>query len=141
MANLSIYLPVFRHYNKMFSFYQQELQAKNKKNYSKAKSIGIRPKEPLTVLWIKRWQNRVGFIHSPMTAGIIGTSGENRFKTFTLIKQALDPEDEDQALIANWGDNITKVAPAAISEEEVMGYILGIVLLAEAKQPQLIFDP
>ena len=43
-------------------------------------------------------------------------------------------------LIANWGEDITNDAPAAISEEEVMGNILGIVLLAEAKQLKLIFD-
>ena len=125
----------------MFSFYQQELREKIEKNCSKAKSIGIRPTEPLAVSWIKRSQNRSGFIHSPMTAGIIGMSGKNRFETFTLIKQALDPEDEDQALIANWEEDITKVAPTAISAEEITGNILGIVSLAKAKQLELIFDP
>jgi hypothetical protein len=125
----------------MFSFYQRELQDKIEKNYSKAKSIGIRPTEPLAVSWIKRSQNRVGFIHSPMTASIIGMSGVNCFKMFTLIKQAFDPEDDEQALIANWGEDITKVAPAAISEKELTGNVLGIVSLKEAKQLQLIFDP
>ena len=65
----------------------------------------------------------------------------NRFETFTLIKQAFDPEDDQQALIANWGEDITKVAPAAISEKELTGNVLGIVSLKEAKQLQLIFDP
>jgi hypothetical protein len=83
----------------------------------------------------------MGLIHSPMAAGIIGMSGKSCFETFTLIQQALDPEDEEQALIANWGEDITKVALAALSEEEVIGNVLGIVSLKEAQQLKLIFDP
>jgi hypothetical protein len=40
----------------------------------------------------------------------------------------------------NLWEDITKVAPAAIREEEVRGNVIGIISLAQAKELKLIFD-
>jgi hypothetical protein len=129
----------------MFNFLQKEsdqgrLLSKINPNYSKAKSHGIRASEPLAVTWIKRPNSRVGLVHSPLSAGVIGLSSLRRYETFTMIKPSLDPEEEEQSLSANWGDNITKIAPVSISDSDVIGNVLGIVSLAEAKSLGLIFD-
>jgi hypothetical protein len=115
----------------MFNFLQKEsdqgrLLSKINPNYSKAKSHGIRASEPLAVTWIRRPNSRAGLIHSPLSAGVIGLSSIRRYKTFTMIKPSLDPEEEQLSLSANWGDNITKVAPVSINDNDVIGNVLGI---------------
>jgi hypothetical protein len=110
----------------MFSFLQKEsdhiiLLFKINPNYSKAKSIGIRPSEPLAVTWIRHTKNLTGLIHSPISARtIIGLSGICQHQSFTIIKQLLDPSNkvDDQSLIANWGNVITKIAPTSTFNNE-----------------------
>jgi hypothetical protein len=130
----------------MFNFLQKEsekgrLLSETNPNYLKAKSHGIRALEPLAVTWIRRPRNsRLGLIHSPLLAGIIGLSSIRQYKTFMMIKPSLDLEEEQLSLSANWGDNITKIVPASISDNDVTGNVLGIVSLAKAKSLGLIFD-
>jgi hypothetical protein len=40
---------------------------------------------------------------------MIGLLGIHRYKSFTIIKQSFDPEEDDQSsLIANWDDDISQ---------------------------------
>jgi hypothetical protein len=58
-----------------------------------------------------------------------------------IIKQALDPEEDNQSLIANWGGKFKKILSATFKDDGSKGIVQGVILQAKAKSLGLIHDP
>jgi hypothetical protein len=68
-----------------------------------------------------------------MAAGIIGMSGICQFESITMLSQALNPKDNDNTIISNWGDNITKVSLITINEKYLIGNVIDITSMEDTK--------